>query len=297
MQDDTLWVQQSLENHLFYLRTIKEFCIHIILSLPASQKIEKSSFNAIEKKATKLLQKSLDLAQGNISECFLKNQLIVTPFTLPLEELTTNLFSIKIDTTLTKRELELKTSSIEITSSLIKKLTILNQQAYKLTVHFLNTITLLKEKIKDHPLFIYTYPCLLKEMKEEVFLYQADLERLINRSGKRPIFISNYEYYFSTFLRDASKLIRSLSDPTQSTILERAYSFENDFHKIITKFNSYAKDELKEKIKKLVTSYQDFLVEIIENILNQELYFMIEPLFFNHFYTTTNYFRYLLENK
>lgn len=296
MLEDTLWVQQSIENHLFYLRMIKAFCIHIFLSLPESRKIEKSSFKELEKKATKLLQKTLDLTKGNVSECFLENQLLVTEFTLPLEELTNNLFAIKIDTKLTKEELEIKaSSSFKITPCLIKEIAKLNQQAYTLTVHFLNMVTLLIEKIKDYSLFIYTYPYLLKEIKEESFLYQADLERLINRSGKRPTFISNYEYYFSTFLRNSSKFIRSLSDLDQTTILERAYSFENDFHKIITETNLNTKDELKRKIKNLLSSFQSFLTEIIKGILNQKLYFNIEPLFFDHLYTTTKYFRCLLE--
>ena len=44
-----------------------------------------------------------------------------------------------------------------------------------------------------------------------------------------------------------------------------------------------------------MTNFISFLSKLIERILNKQLYFIVEPLFFDNLLTEANYFLYLLK--
>ncbi len=96
---------QSLRDHLYYLRAIRQFCITIELSF------YKNNLSYIEKAKTfaqnceKLILEAISYTNGVVSKSAIDNEIYVTRYTLACEELTRKLFGIEINTTLTNKEL------------------------------------------------------------------------------------------------------------------------------------------------------------------------------------------------
>lgn len=301
MFTDTLFVQQSLTNHLFYLRTIKEFCLNIALSFFQNEQDYITTASNLIAEGDSLLQEALELSDGKVLESALVNNIFVTQFTLPCEELTQKLFDITLNTNLTKEQLQLKAStSFEITEELLTKIDSLNQEALRFTQKFMEFASHIYIALKTNQAFSYSYPTIFTYMINTTDLYYRDLLRLINKNGVDPIFIINYGFYFSQSLRTISKFIIGLSDVNQNDIIQRASFFENEFAKFMSEYQTtninpnLQKDIITREIK-IVTDFQKFLEEILTGILQAELYFIVEPIFFDNIYTEVNYFLYLLK--
>lgn len=301
---NSIFVSQSLINHLFFLRTIREFCLSVELSFYQNNNEIIEIANGLRKRYEELEKEAISLANNKIPNQILDSGSFVTNYTLNTELLTEKLFGVMINTDLTVEEKELagtdNLNNINIDDEIINKVSELNKDSIELTQNFIEFCKYLKTEMQNNNIFSFAYPLIYNYMLEEAGLYVSDLQRLQNRTSADPSYIINFEYYFSNSMMQAAKFIIGLSDPSQTSIIINADNYRKAY---VNLMNKYQESQLSPEILKvlneeginLTESFRAFLIKIIERILNNNLYFIINPVFFDNLLTEANYFLYLLK--
>lgn len=301
MLSDNIYGQQSLINHLFYLRTIKEFCVNIELSFSSNNKNYKEVSNNFKTSCEKLGAKAIELADNRLPTKVFKSGYFVTNYTLDTELLTEKLFGIKLNADLTIKEMNLNTTNntVSFTSEELKDISNLNDKAITLANNFIDFCTDILSGLKNNDLFSYSYPLFYNYMIDETTLYMNDLKRIQSKSGADPTFVTSYEYWYSNSMMQACKFIIGLSDPAQEALITNADNYRKIFSKQMDLYKDVSSPEkeklLNDKTIDYMTNFISFLSKLIERILNKQLYFIVEPLFFDNLLTEANYFLYLLK--
>ena len=301
MLSDNIYGQQSLINHLFYLRTIREFCVNIELSFYSNNKNYKEVANNFKKGCEELGTIAIELADNKIPTRVFESGSFVSNYTLDTELLTEKLFDINLNTDLTIKEMNLNTTNntVSFTSEELKDISNLNDKAITLANNFIDFCTDILSGLKNNDLFSYSYPLFYNYMIDETTLYMNDLKRIQSKSGADPTFVTSYEYWYSNSMMQACKFIIGLSDPAQEALITNADNYRKIFSKQMDLYKDVSSPEkeklLNDKTIDYMTNFISFLSKLIERILNKQLYFIVEPLFFDNLLTEANYFLYLLK--
>ena len=304
MVNDTTYISQSLINHLFFLRTIREFCLNIQLSFYRNNKEVIDIAEALGKRYEELGMEAIELANGRVPNQIIKSNSFITDYTLNTELLTEKLFDVNINTNLTTDEANLigfnNVSEVNFDEQVISRTNNLNSNAIELTNNFIEFCRYVRDAIKNTNLFSYSYLLIYNYMIEEAGLYVSDLERLQKRNSVDPTYIVNFEYYFLNSLIKTTKFISGLSDPGQINLITNANNYLKAFSNLLKKYQDtvISPDTLKvlnEEAISLVDNFRIFVGKLIDGILNENYYFIVEPVFFDNILTEVNYFLYLLK--
>ena len=298
MLNDRQFVQLSLINNLFYLRTIRYFCINIELSFYKNNENYSRDAKSLGEKCEELSRELIKYLDYNLLRFALASSILVTKYTLEAEELTEKLFDINIDTGITKEELTITNDKeVIIDQSVINALNEVNQKAYVLVQNFITFCNEIKDKLLTNNLFSYSYPSIYNYMIEEANVYKRELERLIRRDISSPIFVLNFEYRFNEIMRNSATFIRSLVDPIHTEIINDADSFVERFQNLVNEYKGGVlspdkQKELTERSLDTLNEFISFIERCIEGQLGSTIYFIVEPTFLDNIYTEANYFKY-----
>lgn len=301
---NNVFVVQSLINHLFFLRTIREFCLNIELSFYQNNNDIIEIASNLRKRYEDLEEEVVSLANGRIPNQLLNSGSFVTNYTLNTELLTEKLFGVIINTDLTVLEKELKgydnLENVSINDEVVERVNKLNQDGIELSRNFIDFCKYLRDQMLNNNIFSYMYPLIYNYMIEEAGLYVSDLERLQSKTSADPTFIINYQYYFSNSMMQIAQFIIGLSDPNQTSIIINADNYRKAYNNLMkryeeAKLSPEALIVLNEEGINLTENFRAFIIKIIEGILNNNLYFIINPVFFDNLLTEANYFLYLLK--
>ncbi len=301
MLSDALYVQQSLINNLFYLKTLHKFCLNIQLSFFQNNESYIEVAEGMAKRYEELREKLIPIANNRLPKEIIESDSFVTNYSLDCELLTEKLFGIDINTNLTTEEMNLEPGNDEnISQELLDQIHQLNEDAIELTRNFIDFCKYLLDNMKQSNIFSYLYPLIYTYMIEEASLYANDLYRIQQRDSADPTFVVNYEYWFSTSMKQACQFIIGLSDPEQTSIITNADNYRKIFAE---QMKRYKEGNITPEIQQLLNEesieqlqgFISFLTKIIEGILDQTYYFIIAPIFFDNLLTEAYYFLYLLK--
>ena len=301
MLSDALYVQQSLINNLFYLKTLHKFCLNIQLSFYQNNESYIEVAEGMAKRYEELREKLIPIANNRLPKEIIESDSFVTNYSLDCELLTEKLFGIDINTNLTTEEMNLEPGNDEnISQELLDQIHQLNEDAIELTRNFIDFCKYLLDNMKQSNIFSYLYPLIYTYMIEEASLYANDLYRIQQRDSADPTFVVNYEYWFSTSMKQACQFIIGLSDPEQTSIITNADNYRKIFAE---QMKRYKEGNITPEIQQLLNEesieqlqgFISFLTKIIEGILDQTYYFIIAPIFFDNLLTEAYYFLYLLK--
>lgn len=302
MINDTLFVQQSLTDNLFYLRTIRDFTVNIEISLPVKYQSYIDTARDFRKRCDEYLEKVLELSNNTLLTIFWDTGIFITPYTLSTELLTEKLFGVDLNTVLTEEEEKLNTIQNAPTPTEDQLIVIerLNNDAIILATNFFDYVSSILNDMLTQEVFSYSYPLFYNFMLREIGLYINDLKRINEKTSIDPIFVLGYESRYSLSMKNIAQFISGLADPSQEAIIQKAREFEQRFSEILDEYNQSNLDptfqnELSQMTLATVQEFQDFLETIIKRILNKELYFIVEPLFWDNLFTFILYFNYLLQ--
>lgn len=300
MLSDLDFIKQTLINNLYYLRTMNQFCISIYLSfLENNQRYRDIAMN-FAKGVEDLGRRVLKNIDGYLAD-ILDEEIFVTKYTLPLERLTEKLFDIKIATDLTEEQLQITPGTNETVSpEIVNELTEINSQAMILATNFIEFCKEVYNEQRANDLFSYNYPALYRYMIEEIKLYETTLGRLNRKNKVDPTYVIDYQYWFTNSMKDAAMFIRGYVDPENTDIFIRANSFANEFDYLIDEYKNIvlspqSQDALTNKTIRAVDRFRLFLSDTITEVLNDNLTFIIAPIFLDNMYTSANYFKYILK--
>lgn len=122
------YVRLSLELHLFFDRIMKEHNLFLEAALLEKDKEFKKIANDFQKAFSNILERVINLANGNIRRELISSNEIVTNRTLEAERKTSNLSGISINTDITQKEMDLKSGEIPINSQLLNTISMINRQ-------------------------------------------------------------------------------------------------------------------------------------------------------------------------
>ena len=292
---------QSLRDHLYYLRTIRGFCITIELSFYKNNEEYISIAEDFSRKSEELSKEAISYTGGLISNEALKNNIYVSEYTLPCEELTEKLFGIFIDTTITKEELNFREGiNQNINSELINNIKILNNKALTFAKNFKMFCNDIKEKLDSNKLFSFSYIDFFSYLFDEVDTYTEDLERIIAMESYSPIYATGFAYNFANTLLKTAKFIRDWIDPSNSDVFNLASYYVNAFNEIIDRYlksdiSPDTQEELSKTMKNLLIDYQDFIKNLLERLVNFEIYFITPPVSIDNIYTSVNFYKFIMD--
>lgn len=292
---------QSLRDHLYYLRTIRQFCITIELSFYKNNENYIRIAQDFANKCDELGREAISYTGGFVSQEALANQIYVTEFSLPCELLTEKLFGIDIDTAFTEKELSFQAGMNEnINKSIINNIKILNEKALTFAQNFKMFCNEIREKLDNNKLFSFSFSDFFSYLFDEVDTYILDLERIIRMEGYSPIYAVGYEYKFATTLQKTARFIRDWVDVASKDIFDLANYYVNSFGEIIDLYlkasiSPDVQESLAKNTNALLIDYQDFLKNILRRLIAGELYFITPPVSIDNIYTSVNFYKFTLD--
>ena len=301
MLTDKEFYIQSLRDHLYYLRSIKEFCLTIELSFYKNNAEYIAISQNFADKANSLGKEALSYTGGFISENALESNIYVTEFSLPCEVLTEKLFGINVDTSFTEEELKFQAGlNQNINDTLVSNIKRLNEKALVFAQNFKMFCNEIREKLDNNELFSFSYSDFFSYLFDEVESYILDLQRIIAMEGYSPIYAVGYEYNFATTLQKTARFIRDWVDVSSSDVFDLANYYVNSFGEIIDLYlkasiSPEVQENLATNTNNLLIDYQDFLRNILRRLINGDLYFITPPVSIDNIYKSVNFYKFVLD--
>lgn len=301
MINDTLFIQQSLTNNLFYLRTLRDFSFNIELSFFENNQELIDAARDFGKRAEELLERTITLANQKLFQDILDSQIFITDYTLDSELLTEKLFNVDINTNLIEQESNLTGNNQYLANTQdVEEVQSLNTSSLDLVSEYIEFLEYILNTMKQNNLFSYSYPTFYEYMLLDMNLFKSELERLIEKNGVGPTYIFGLQVGEVESMKRQTQFIQGLSDPNQTGIITQARNFEEEFNNLLAQYmvsnlSPDAQKVLNEKALDVTERFQSFLSTIIERLLAEKLYFITPPIFLNNLLTDINYFIYLLK--
>lgn len=300
MLSDVNFVTQTLTSNLYFLRTLREFATNIQLSFLDKNQEYIDTARDFGTRSEELGRVLIKYASSNVPVAAVNSNIFVTPYTLDAELLTEKLFNIDIDTTITEEETNIVGGvSNNVTPMMINDLMMVNKEALVLVTNFIDFCKDIIDKMQNNELFSYSYISLIEAMLVEMELYKSNLNRLIARESIDPGFVVNYEYLFNNLLSKLSSFVRGLVDPKNDIMIVRASAFANEFSLLANDYkNAIANPENYQELQKntldALNRFISFIINAITDVLDSNVYFIVEPIFLDNMLTTANYFKYII---
>lgn len=295
------FLEQSLNSNLFYLRTLRDFCINIQLSFYGnSEYIGRAS--SLAKQSQDLGRELVTYTNGIIPKDAKEYQLYYTDYTLATEKLTEELFNLNLATDITKNISNLTVGTNQApTLENIKKIEDFNKKALTIATEFVNLAEEIRKKLLNNELFSYSYPLLYDYMIRTINIYKAELVRLEEKIVKDPILVVDTEYDYNITLYEIISFLRGLINPNAARyILELNELLNEEYPKLLDNYNNLPLSPenqlmLSEESLRLLRKTRILIKDMLKDLLDANLYFIIEPLAIDNFYRNTNYFLYIID--
>lgn len=293
--------KESIDANLYYLRTLRDFCINVELSFYGNTPY-KARAESLARRSQDLGREIVTSTNGKVPSKGLSYQIFYTEYTLPIERLTEKLFTLNLGTNITEIQLRLTpTDTFEVNDNLITSMTSFNDRATSIANDF---IELAKEIIKEmtsNNLFSYSYPTMYNFMIITIELYIGELNRLKERTKKDPIIALDTEYGYNITAYEITSFLRGLIDPSADSYIEVLNNILNEIYpKLLEDYNSLPlspenQQNLTERSITVIRRIRLLISNMLRDLLDAKLYFIIEPLAIDNFYRNINYFLYALD--
>lgn len=293
--------KESIDANLYYLRTLRDFCINVELSFYGNTPY-KARAESLARRSQDLGREIVTSTNGKVPSKGLSYQIFYTEYTLPIERLTEKLFTLNLGTNITEIQLRLTpTDTFEVNDNLITSMTSFNDKATSIANDF---IELAKEIIKEmtsNNLFSYSYPTMYNFMIITIELYIGELNRLKERTKKDPIIALDTEYGYNITAYEITSFLRGLIDPSADSYIEVLNNILNEIYpKLLEDYNSLPlspenQQNLTERSIAVIRRIRLLISNMLRDLLDAKLYFIIEPLAIDNFYRNINYFLYALD--
>lgn len=292
--------KESIDANLYYLRTLRDFCINIALSFYGNNPYKERS-ETLAKKSQDLGREIVTLTNGKVPSNGFDYKIFYTEYTLPIEKLTEKLFNLSLSTDITEKQLELTpVDTYEVNEELIEKMLTINNKASRIANDFLELAKEIREEMTTNNLFSYSYPAMYNFMIITIELYIGELNRLKEKIKKDPIIALDTEYGYNIAAYEITSFLRGLIDINATSYIEVLNNILNEIYpKLLEDYNNLPLSpenqlSLTERSITVIRRIRLLIKDMIKDLLDVKLYFIIEPLALDNFYRNINYFLYVL---
>ncbi len=293
--------KESIDANLYYLRTLRDFCINIELSFYGNNPY-KARAEALARRSQDLGREIVTLTNGKVPSKGVNYQIFYTEYTLPIERLTEKLFNLNLGTDITEMQLNLTpTDTFDINDELIRTMTSINDRASNIANDFIELARVIRDEMTSNNLFSYSYPTMYNFMIITIELYIGELNRLKERIRKDPIIALDTEYGYNITAYEITSFLRGLIDPNATSYIEVLNNILNEIYpQLLEDYNSLPlspenQQNLTERSIAVIRRIRLLIRDMLRDLLDAKLYFIIEPLAIDNFYRNINYFLYVLD--
>lgn len=222
MQSLRLFIEDSLELNLFFLRIMKEHALFLMLGFTPQNKDMAQTAQGFREKLDALFGKTIMAAKGRISNEIMSSGELFTPFTQASEEKTQAYTGVPINSELTLKEYDIAGSaapSAEAKASVDE----INREVMML----LNDLQAFQKSLLEDVLacrvFTVNYPLIIDHIIRETTHYMMMLEMLMNKEtqlGPREFALE--QVFWNNNLAEHAKFTDGLLDPSETVLKNKA---------------------------------------------------------------------------
>ncbi|MFG6383073.1 MAG: DUF2935 domain-containing protein [Lachnospiraceae bacterium] len=294
------YVILSLETHLFFGRIMKEHSLFLLAGFPAKETEFIQRADRFREEFENGLRRTVNLANGIVSQSVLNSGEIVTEFTQKAECQTRDLTGISIDMKITEAEEQLRAGNcVMVNRQIVSHIRMLNRQMF----NSLNGLISFKEEILEKMtrcrLYTTNYPLLIEHILREAKLYRQNILELEKRGRISIPDVKELELFWNQIMMEHAQFIRGLLDPTECELIETANEFAKDYCHLLEEARKQDKkvmDALTEMILQTTKQYQEFKTAGTEGITGCKIRSIILPLLADHVLREANHYLRMLEH-
>ena len=293
--------KESIDANLYYLRTLRDFCINIELSFYGNNSYKERA-ESLARRSQDLGREIITLTNGKVPSKGLNYQIFYTEYTLPIERLTEKLFNLNLGTDITEKQLNLNpTDEFEVNDELIESMASINARALSIANSFIELAREIRSEMTSNNLFSYSYPTMYNFMIITIELYIGELNRLKEMIGKDPIIALDTEYGYNITAYEITSFLRGVIDPDETSYIEVLNNILNEIYpELLEDYNTLPlspenQQNLNERSIAVIRRIRLLIMDMLKDLLDAKLYFIIDPLAIDNFYRNINYFLYVLD--
>ena len=293
--------KESIDANLYYLRTLRDFCINIELSFYGNNSYKERA-ESLARRSQDLGREIITLTNGKVPSKGLNYQIFYTEYTLPIERLTEKLFNLNLGTDITEKQLNLNpTDEFEVNDELIESMVSINARALSIANSFIELAREIRSEMTSNNLFSYSYPTMYNFMIITIELYIGELNRLKEMIRKDPIIALDTEYGYNITAYEITSFLRGVIDPDETSYIEVLNNILNEIYpELLEDYNTLPlspenQHNLNERSIAVIRRIRLLIMDMLKDLLDAKLYFIIDPLAIDNFYRNINYFLYVLD--
>lgn len=237
-----------------------------------------------------MFKKLLIFSNKKVSKSFLDSDILFTEYTKDIEIKTLKYFDIEIDINLTELSLNLIPGNIEFNEmKIVKEYT---KELLELVKKSIDLLERINNYIKNGTMFLTIYPLVIDHMLNENNLLKDTLERLYNDIGVDPTYIYSLEYYYTTFLKEHSLLLKNLINPKNENEINNSNYYLDKYSDLLNNFNNdispYSLNTLYNNCQSITNNFKSFLYNTTNIVVEDATNFMLLPLLIDHLLRESN---------
>ena len=293
------YIVQSLEQHLFFARIMKEHAFFLKVGfLPPCREMAEEAEGHI-RKFEALLSRAIGLSDCIVRRRVLCSGELVTEFTDCAERQTQRLTGTALDCELTARVLRLKgregKEDFPTTRALVGQVRQLNREGLQLV----NCLIGFKERllcgVGNCAVFTVNYPMLIEHILREARLYRENLLRLEGNRGSQDL--RDSELFWNRIMMEHALFIRGLLDPGEEALVCTANEFAGDYRRLLEAAGAANEKTMgSEKACALTRKFRDFKQAGTQGIEACQIRSILLPLLADHVLREANHYLRLLED-
>ena len=166
----------NARQNLFQLVSDLNIGFNPITIVNNKEKELKKIANSFQRHFSDILEKIIDLSNGNISNKLIESNEFVTNNTLQAENQTSNLSGININTEITLKELNLRNGEINPSEQLLNSISLINRKTLPLIENLINFKNNILNQVLLCKMYTANYPLLINHIKNEAIMYHTKSE-------------------------------------------------------------------------------------------------------------------------
>ncbi len=300
MFSDEEFVRMSLELNLFFARIAKEHSFFIEVAIPWKDSGLIEEADMYKREFARLLTETVCLADGLLSEEFLRAGEIMTRLTLDAELGSEFYSGYTLNTEITRAEQSMEAQGNLNPADVTDEVTRLNQRAMELTTGLIGYKSRLLNDVTTCRIFTFNYPLLLDHILREARFYLGMLQRIQCRVTVDPVTdLIQQEIFWNRIMAEHAKFIRGLLDPTEAKLFDTANHFGKQFDALTAEAQSLMSQmtnlsTVTEETRKATVGIRDFKTQGTEGIINCKIRSIAHPLLGDHIIREANHYLRLL---
>jgi hypothetical protein len=302
MPTQSMYIQESFETNLFFLRILKEHALFMQLSFTPKNKALGNEAENLRRRFDGLLRQVIRRAKGYVGRRVMDSGELFTRFTLEAERSTQYFTGVPIDMKLTEEEYNLGGGAMPPVTMQGEADTI-NRNALALAQELLQFKERVYQDVVSCKIITMLYPHNIDHTIRENRHYITMLQNLMARDLTLNISeLADEEAFWNDIMGEHAEFIDGLLDPTEKSLKDTARMFAMEFGRLQEEANAARNmlqmvPETTMKSEDATAHIRDFKTQGTQGILSCQIRSIINPLLSDHVLREANHYLRILQRQ